>query len=220
VASFRAVEGSERLQKDRSLAEIVDLLLTFISVGLGALGGSAFMWLVLGPLVLRKAAPKLVKSILKDVAGLTEGDIAGSDGDFFKAMTKKQGDTFAKAIDGALGNIVQGAPTQELDKLAQSYGFQDAGSAAKQLMGGNPGGGSDGSGLPGGGALSVLEQLRGDGKTKNSFSGIVELVIGLQALQGLQFGSAAGGMPGLPSMGGSGPSTPRGGFAGSERHGG
>ena len=186
------------------MAEIVDLLLTFATVGLGALAGSAFMWLVLGPLVLKRAAPKLVKGILKDVASLTDGDITESGGDFFKAMTKKQGDTFAKAIYGALGNIVQGAPTQELDKLAQNYGFQDAGSAAKQLMGGGSGGGPGGAGLPGGGALSVLEQLRGDGKSKNSFSGIVELVIGLQALSGLAGTQGMPGVQGLVSGGGGG----------------
>ena len=50
------------------MADILDLFIQLIVVGLGALGGSGFMWFVLGPFVIKRAAPKVVKSILKDRA--------------------------------------------------------------------------------------------------------------------------------------------------------
>jgi hypothetical protein len=183
------------------MTEFVDLLLTFLTVGLGALGGSAFMWLVLGPLVLRRAAPKLIRGVLQEVANVSDAEISAADGDLFKAMTKKQGDTFAQAIYGAMGNIVQAAPTGELEKLAQQYGFEGVEDAKTKILGGGPG-----AGIPAGIAPNLLQTLGGvNGGKKNAFSGIVDLIVGLNALSGL---GGSGGMPALQSMGGFGGSSP------------
>lgn len=177
---------------------IEDSIIQLVTIAVGALMGSAFMWLVLGPLVIRRAAPKLIRRVMRDVAGLTDADVEEAKGDFFKAMTKKQGDTFAQAIYGALGNIVQGAPTGELDKLAQKYGFEGTEDAAAKIMGGQAGGLANGPGN--GGIANILGALSdggvGGGKKNNSFAGIVQLIVAINALSGGLGGNGGGIMGG------------------------
>ena len=168
-------------------------------VALGALAGSAFMWLVLGPLVIRRAAPKLIRTVLQDVSALSDADVEEAGGDLFKAMTKKQGDTFAAAMYGALGNIVKTAPTDQLEGLAKQYGFESVDDAKQKILGGQAGGG-----LPAGLSPNILQTLGGlgDGK-KNSFSGIIDLVVGLNALSQLGGGGGAVGLSQVSGVGGS-----------------
>ena len=157
------------------------------------------MWLFLGPIVIRRAAPRLVKGIIRDVAGLTLADVEASSGDMFKAMTKKQGDTFAQAMYGAMGKIVQSAPTEELEALAKAHGFSGVSDAAQKL-GGLVGAGSGGGVSPN--LLSTLGALNGGQGKKGGFSSIVELITALNAL------SQLGGVSGMSPVGGGGNPSP------------
>ena len=173
---------------------IEELIAQFLIIAVGALAGSAFMWLVLGPIVIRRAAPKLVRGVMRDIAGLTDGEIEAEKGDFFKAMTRKQGETFANAIYGAMGKIVQTAPDSQLEKLAKQYGFESVEDAAAKL-GGQGGGAALGPGL--GDALAKL-----GGAKSGGFSRIVELITALSAFQQLGGDGALSGLSGMAQTGG------------------
>ena len=185
------------------MAEFVDLALQFVVIALGALAGSAFMWIVMGPIVLRRAGPKIVNRILRDTVGLTDEDLKASDGDMFKAMTKKQGGMFADAVNGALGNLIQAKPDEQLESLAKQYGFRGVEDAKQQILGGSGVEGLVGR-LPQGAGPNLLELLGKNG-SKNRFSGLVETLALIQALG--QLSGPGGALPGLPGMGSSGSST-------------
>lgn len=150
------------------------------------------MWLVLGPLVIRRAAPRLVRNLMADIAGLTEDEIAAEKGDFFKAMTKKQGETFGQAIYGALGNIVQTSDTGELIEKAKS--LIPPGTDLSKLVG-SPDGLSQ---------LTPLLQMFGDAKggTKNPFMGLVQMMMAMQLLTTIGSGQSGGGLGTLLGGGG------------------
>jgi hypothetical protein len=174
----------------------------------GGLFGSLIMWMLVGPAVIKRAAPKVVKGVLQNTMDLSDEEIAAADGSMFKAMTKKQGESFAQAVNGALGNLIQAKPDEELEALAKKYGFGGVEDAKAKILGN----GVDGrlgerlaqSGVRGdpGALLGVLDTLKGDGGT-NKFSGLVQTIALIQALGALGGGDGSPGVSGMQSLGSS-----------------
>ena len=184
------------------MVELAELALIALAGWLSGFVGSTIMWFVVGPMVIKKAAPGTIKAVVQKSFNISDKDMEESEGDMMKAVSKKQ----AKAMYGAIGNIVQAQPTEELDKLAKQYGFNSAQDAASKL------GPMVGSGAAPGLNPNILATLAGaNGGKKNAFSGVVELITALNALSslgGLE-GGGSGGLPGLSGMGGSGSSASR-----------
>jgi hypothetical protein len=181
-----------------NVPEFLDFVVFAASGGAGALLGSLFMWLVIGPVVLKRAAPRIVRGVLQDVAHLTDKEITEADGDMFKAMTKKQGDSFAQAVNGALGNLIQAKPDEELEKLARQYGFEGVDDAKAKILG-NGIDGQLGANLAQANPTNVLGALGalGGNGGNNRFAGIVDAIALIQSLGALGGGNALPGMPGV-----------------------
>lgn len=159
--------------------------------------GSFFMWVVVGPFVLKRAGPKMFKDLSQELFNVTDDELKKADNDMMKAVANKQ----AQAVYGAIGNIVQTAPTAELENLAKQYGFEDVADAKQKLLG--PGGGT-GLGLNPAGLAALTNQLNGGGG-KNSFSGVVDLIVAINAISqmgagGFLGGGAPGAMPSMPAL--------------------
>ncbi len=92
--------------------EFTDLAIEAVVVALSALAGSAFMWMTIGPWVARKG----MRDFTMEAYDLDEEDVSDPKR-MMKAITKEQGKIVAQSIYGALGNIVQGAPTEELMQM-------------------------------------------------------------------------------------------------------
>src|SRR6266540_5408503 len=136
--------------------EFTDLAIEAVVVALSALAGSAFMWMTIGPWVARKG----MRDFTMEAYDLDEEDVSDPKR-MMKAITKEQGKIVAQSIYGALGNIVQGAPTEELMQMGSKLG----------IVGNGVGGG--------------MEQLLGmlnTGNGNNAFSGLVQMILALKLM--------------------------------------
>ena len=176
---------------------IEEVILNVALVALGAAAGSFFMWTVVGPWIIKRVAPKVFSSVIQDTFKLTDKELSESEGDMFKALTKKQGASFAQAVNGALGNLIEAKPDAELDKLAKQYGFSGVEDAKEKILGGNVGGGLGGQ-FPVGALQGGLSALQGLGSKNNRFSGLVDTIAIIQALGAL---GGNGAVPGVPQLG-------------------
>lgn len=175
------------------MVELLELALIAVAGWLSGFVGSTIMWFVVGPMVIKRAAPGTIKAVVQKSFKVTDEELKASDDDLFQAVSKKQ----AKAMYGAIGNIVQAAPTEELNDLAKKYGFASASDAAAKL------GPMVGSGAAPGLNPNLLATLAGaNGGKKNAFSGVVELITALNALSSL--GGAEGNSSGGLGFGGGG----------------
>ena len=183
-----------------------ETLVQLVTMAIGAGLGSFFMWVVVGPFILKKSAPKMFKGIAKDLFDVSDAELEAADGSMVKAISAKQ----AQGLYGALGNIVQSAPTEELDALARQYGFADAKDGASKLIG--PGGPNlVGQFAQNPGGLAALAGQVGAGG-KNPFGGVIQLITALSAIS--QMGGAGGfgggdggGLPPMRALGDGGGST-------------
>lgn len=204
VIKTSTVEGilqpSERHPGGLKITVLLDLLLNLGVVALGALAGSAFMWMFIGPIVLRRAGPRVVQDVLKSIFHISDDELGAQKGDLFRAVTHKQAETFAKSVYGALGNVVRAAPTEELEKLAKQHGFTGVEDAKAKL------GGLTGGGAPGGLDVGALQRFASGNGKKNAFSGVVDLLLAINTLgaiggvsdvQGVPSGAGAAPMPAL-----------------------
>ncbi len=175
---------------------IHELLIQFVVIALGALFGSTIMWILLGPLIAQKGMGRFTQ----EAWDLTDEEVSDPKR-MMKAITKKQGETFAKAVYGAFGSIVKDAPTEELAALAGQVGPGLIDAAAPLLQGNSS---------PQGGIAQLaplLQQFQGDGKGKgSSWTKMIEMMMMMSSLS--QMGGNGAG-PGAPAMiGGGGSSGP------------
>ena len=163
-----------------------DLAIQFVVVALGALAGSTFMWMVLGPYVAKRG----MASFTQEAWDLSEEDVRDPKR-MMQAITKRQAESFGQAIYGSLGKITEGMGDASLQDLAGKFGVK----VPEGLGSGNPG------------PLGLLGQLGtlsnafggngkglGDGKPK-SMMRIVEMVSALNAMMAMgsnQLGSGSG----------------------------
>jgi len=144
------------------------------------------MWMVLGPLVAKRG----MNNFMSEAYDLTDEELSDPK-KMMHAIAKKQGQVFADSIHGALGNIMQTVPTEELAKLAGQHP-----ELAQQFLGG-------------GGAQNIMQALgmgggSENGGGKNPFAGIVQMMLAMQAMQAMGGGGGGGGVPMLGGFGGGG----------------
>jgi len=164
------------------MADLVELGIQFLIVAFGALAGSTFMWMVLGPIVAKRG----MNAFMSEAYDLTDDELSDPKA-MMKAINKKTAESMASSIYGALGNVMETVPTADLAKLAgQNPGL------VQQFMGG-------------GGAQNILGMLgmgQENGKAgRNPFAGIVQMMLAMQAMSAM--GSGQGGTGGFSLGGGS-----------------
>src|SRR5213593_3294985 len=163
------------------MADWLELLAQFLVVSLGALAGSTFMWMVLGPYVAKRG----MNNFMSEAYDLTPEELSDPK-KMMKAITKAQTESMASGIYGALGNVMQTVPTGELNKIAEIAGQNPE--LVQQFLGG----GSGGAGAGGPNALSLLGMAQENGG-KNPFGGIVQLMLAMNAMTAMGGGNSNGG---------------------------
>lgn len=156
------------------MADWTELVAQFLVVAFGALAGSTFMWMVLGPYVAKRG----MNNFMSEAYDLTEEELSDPK-KMMKAITKAQTESMASGIYGALGNVMQTVPTEELAKFASANPGM-----VQQFLG-------NGNGLGGLGGLVGMAQENGG---KNPFGGIVQLMLAMNAMSNM--GGEGGGVMG------------------------
>ena len=164
------------------MASLEELAIQLLVVAIGALVGSTFMWLVIGPVV----ASRGMRKFMAEAWDLSDEDLSDPK-KMMKAITREQGKTFAQSLHGAVGNIVQGMDGEKIGELAKQYGI-DLGNPSNV-----------------GNLANGLNLLQGNGGGNNAFGGIAQMLMALQMMGGAASGGQGGAGIGWTSGGGANP---------------